>query len=271
MKEEWSVPAISYIFVIGVSKTNRCSGSLSECCQHPICGSEIQERKIPFQAEPDKRRYDMRTLKALFTIGVISVMVTGCTTLPVRPDSETLDQYKTDIDSLAVLPLVLGSKDDLLAVGPGRNEVAGFLEHWIEHFEPAFRSQIQTIHPIDTKFAGTDFIISVDRDEDLWDIMEELGVDAVLCFNLTAYNEAKAGSQFLRGGLTGTREICSAEFEVHFCYLHIEDWKWSIYTTMMSGLGYGVESQRNQAMAAVLGWLKYNWPLSSDYVPREAE
>jgi hypothetical protein len=184
------------------------------------------------------------------------LFLTACETIP---DTTQLELQKPDIKSVAILPLVLGDADRNILGGPGaEGEIAGFMAYWKDNFNSNFREKIKLIEGIEVKYAGEDFVKAIPAKVDYGQLLDELGVDAVLGFNLVRYNETQVGTGFALA-LIGMQENATAEFKLHFYYLHMEDW--SPHLDLFPGPG----TSRGTIISEVIGWLDRNWPLSVNF------
>jgi len=210
-------------------------------------------------------------IKILEVIIILSVffLIASCATLPKLPNTANFDSQKREIKSIAVLPLVIG--DEKGAFHGKLKDVKAFAVYWQLEFNNAFKTQIKLIDDVEVKYWGEDFDITVPNDADYGKIMDELEVDAVLCFCLMEYDEHKAGEKIagmVSNLLFGTVDpkMGRASFILHCYYLHQEDWATRIVCEAIPGT---IEGQREQFMYGLLIWMDKNWPLSINYVQRE--
>jgi hypothetical protein len=214
-------------------------------------------------------------IRILFTILILVLallIISSCATLPKLPNTENFDLRKREIKSIAILPLVIGDEKGAFYGKP--KEVKAFTVYWQQEFNKAFKTQIKLIDDIEVKYWGEDFDITVPNNADYGKIMDELGVDAVICFSLIQYEERRAGEKTLgvvSDILLGTQETrtCHASFILHCYYLHQEDWAPTVVCETFATLLDSVESQRAGFMYDLLAWMDKNWPLSINYVQRE--
>jgi hypothetical protein len=101
------------------------------------------------------------------------------------------------------------------------------LAYWKENFNAAFKSRVRLPEGLQVKYCGEDFVKSVPVKADYAQMADELGVDAVLGFNLVGHNETYRLASLVQC-IFGMRESSFAEFHLHFCYLHVEDWPLSL-------------------------------------------
>jgi hypothetical protein len=193
-------------------------------------------------------------------LSLAALFIMACETIP---DTTQLELQKDKIRSVAVLPLVVGDAGKKVLAGLGaENEIAGFMAYWKDNFIPSFKARIKLLEGIEVKYAGEDFIKAVPTTVDYGQLMDELGVDAVIGFNLVRYNEAEPVTGIALT-LIGMKENALAELNVHFYYLRLEDW-----SPRVEHEEYGVamgSQMRGTFMMEVLDWLDMHWPLSVNF------
>jgi hypothetical protein len=198
----------------------------------------------------------------------VLILIVSCATLPKLPSTENFELRKREIKSIALLPLVVGDEKGAF-YGKGK-EVKAFAVYWQLEFNKAFKTNIMLIDNVEVRYWGEDFDITVPNNADYGQIMDELGVDAVLCFCLIEYDEYRGGEKvlgFVGDVLFGPGEtrMGYGSFILHSYYLHQEDWSTRVISEAIPGI---VEGQRGQIMYGLLAWLDKNWPLSINYVQR---
>jgi hypothetical protein len=191
---------------------------------------------------------------------LVAMVVMGCATL----DTGQLELHRAEIRSVAILPLVLGDANTKVGGGPAaEKEIGGLMAYWQANFNALFKARMSLVDGIQVKYAGEDFVKAIPANVDYGQLMDELGVDAVLSFNLLSYNETKPlGSMLL--SIVGVKENPTARFNLHFYYLHLEDWSpylaYDYEIPAMIG-----EMQRGWVVDRVIEWLNLNWPLSVNF------
>lgn len=190
-------------------------------------------------------------------LALIPLFLMACETIP---DTTQLELHKDSIKSVAILPLVLGDGDKNVLGGPGaEGEIAGFMAYWKDNFNSSFKAKIKLTEGIEVKYAGEDFVKAIPAKADYGQLSDELGVDAVLGFNLVRYNETQVGTGILLA-IIGMRENATAEFNLHFYYLHVEDWQPHFDFAPAAGTPRGV------IIADIIEWLDKHWPLSVNFI-----
>jgi hypothetical protein len=204
------------------------------------------------------------------------VLLLGCASLNKYKQA---DSYKQQIQSLALLPLVVGDDDGRIEM-LGSAEFQEFVAFFKNRFYDDFQKEILLVGAIGLKLPGRDFSINAYNGMDLLAVARELDVDAVLGVNLTLYNEVKPSqkgaqiaaavvtSLFL-GGYVTERQIVG--YDTHYAYLGIEKVDEAL-SFKFSGKAFPtIEEQRQFFVDALIGYLDRSFPLSTDYVPAYKE
>jgi hypothetical protein len=214
-------------------------------------------------------------LKTLCAVSGVLICL-GCATLDRYKQA---DQYKYQVHSLAVLPLILGDDDGRLQKS-GNTEVYEFKDYFDRTFYDSFEKSVQLIDSIQLKLPGRDFNINVYNGMDYFAAARELGVDAVLGINLTLYNEVKPGAKgaqvaaavlttVLLGGYVKENQIVG--YDTHYAYLNVEKVDESLSFRYAGKAFPTIEEQREYFLGSLLGHLDTQFPLSTDYVPAYKE
>jgi hypothetical protein len=218
----------------------------------------------------------MKKSQGSWMLSLAVVFLVGCTSTPKYRQA---DEYKSQITSIALLPLLVGDENGRIEK-LGSTELQEFVTYFNSRFYDDFQREILLINGIVLKLPGRDFNINAYNGMDYFAVAHELEVDAVLGINLTLYNEVKPGAKgaqiagavittLLFGGYVTERQIVG--YDTHYTYLDIE--KVDEYLRFQfSGKAFpSIEEQRQYFVDMLMAYLDRNFPLSTDYIPAYKE
>jgi hypothetical protein len=204
----------------------------------------------------------MHKWKSLVVLVLLAAVLAGCSTLP---DPSKFLSKAPDIKKVALLPLFVNINVRNLSLG--NEEVKGFSEYWNLVFISEFK-KITFINGIQILYPGEDYQVTPEMtlNPDFGKIAQEIKADAVMGFELYAYNEVAPGEAVAMGCLTFGRvsENMIASFKHHNYYLHEDDWLVNLHI-QLGGLLPSIEEQRTQFVNRVIDWIDKNHPLSINY------
>ena len=214
----------------------------------------------------------MKTVMKLSLITSVIVFSFSCATLNGYRQA---DEYKHQIWSLALLPLIVGDDDGRIEK-LGSSELQEFLDYFDGRFYNDFESEVRIINSIDLKLPGRDFNINVYNGMDYFAAARKLDVDAVLGVNLTLYNEVKPGAKgaqvaaavfttLVFGGYVTERQVVG--YDTHYAYLEIEKVDESLTFKYSGKVFPPIEEQRKLFVDKLISHIDRNFPLSTDYIP----
>jgi hypothetical protein len=211
----------------------------------------------------------VRMAALFFAVG----LMIGCKSGP--PPYQQADEYKSQIGSIALLPMIIGDDDGRIEK-IGSVELQEFVSYFNGRFYDDFQREVQLINGIELRIPGRDFTINAYNGMDYVAAAHELGVDAVLGINLTLYNEVAPGAKgaqiagaivttLLLGGYVAERQIVG--YHTHYEYLDVEKVD-QVLAFQFRGKAFpAIEEQRAFFVDQLLLYLDRNFPLSTDYVP----
>jgi len=195
----------------------------------------------------------------------------GCASLKAYKQA---DQYKDQVRSLALLPLIIGDESGKVEK-IGGSELMEFITYFDSRFYKDFEQNIQLINDIELKVSGRDFEVDRFGFIDYFSIARELDVDAVLGINITLYNEVKPGAKgaeiaaavvttVLLGGYVTENQIVG--YDTHYAYLGIEKVDQALRFEYKGRAFPTIDEQRAFFVDSLISYLDTHFPLSTDYV-----
>jgi len=203
-------------------------------------------------------------------IALLALLLGGCATYK---EYKQADEYKWQVRSLAVLPLVVGDKNGRVQMF-GTTELDAFLQYFRERFYVDFEREISLINGVELKLPGRDFDLNVYNGMDYASVAQTLGVDSVLAINLVLYNEVSPGARAAQvvgavvttlffGGYIVEKRVVG--YETHYAYLGLGRIDSSIGFPYAGPPLPSNEQQRKFFVDSLLAYIDRNLPLSTDY------